>query len=407
MITTENLGKSYTIGHMRRTRTLNFREALVSSTRSLVQRLRHPLSSNSELFDIEEFWALRDISFSVERGEALSIMGPNGCGKSTLLQIVSGILQPTQGRVVTKGRIAALLELGAGFNPEFTGRDNVYLNAALLGLSQDQINERFDRIAAFADIGQFIDQPVKTYSSGMYVRLAFSVIAHVDADILVVDEALSVGDAVFNQKCMRFIRSFQERGTLLFVSHEMAAVQNLCKSAMWLGHGRVQKIGPSKEIAESYLHYTLQEVYGDKVKLETATSAVDQGANENDNDDVFLDYESKFYITDNIDAATGWKTGAAEILSLTKEDYMKRRLQSIVVKKGYAKTHKQARQLITHKHITINGNSIDSPSHITTLKEEADMGANLVLALKKELSKEEKQFLKQMNNKEKTEEKEE
>jgi len=151
----------------------------------------------------------------------------------------------------------------------------------------------------------------------MYVRLAFSVIAHVDADILVVDEALSVGDAVFNQKCMRFIRSFQERGTLLFVSHEMAAVQNLCKSAMWLGHGRVQKIGPSKEIAESYLHYTLQEVYGDKVKLETATSAVDQGANENDNDDVFLDYESKFYITDNIDAATGWKTGAAEILSLT------------------------------------------------------------------------------------------
>ena len=264
-----------------------------------------------------EFWALEDVSFNIKKGETIGIIGRNGSGKSTLLQMICGTLSPTSGSITTNGRIAALLELGSGFNPEFTGRDNVYLNAALLGLSQDQINERFDRIAAFADIGQFIDQPVKTYSSGMYVRLAFSVIAHVDADILVVDEALSVGDAVFNQKCMRFIRSFQERGTLLFVSHEMAAVQNLCKSAMWLGHGRVQKIGPSKEIAESYLHYTLQEVYGDKVKLETATSAVDQGANENDNDDVFLDYESKFYITDNIDAATGWKTGAAEILSLT------------------------------------------------------------------------------------------
>lgn len=162
-----------------------------------------------------EFHALQHVSFHVQKGETIGIIGRNGSGKSTLLQIICGTLTPSGGRVVINGRVAALLELGAGFNPEFTGRENVYMNAALLGLSKAQIEERLDAIFAFADIGGFVDQPVKTYSSGMYVRLAFAVIAHVDADVLVIDEALAVGDAFFTQKCMRFLRAFMERGTVL------------------------------------------------------------------------------------------------------------------------------------------------------------------------------------------------
>jgi lipopolysaccharide transport system ATP-binding protein len=200
-----------------------------------------------------EFWALQDVSFEVRRGETFGIVGRNGSGKSTLLQLLCGTLMPTTGEVRTEGRIAALLELGAGFNPEFSGRENVYMNGQVLGLTVAEIDERFDRIAAFADIGDFIEQPVKTYSSGMYVRLAFAVIAHVDADILVVDEALSVGDAYFVQKCMRFLRDFMERGTLLFVSHDTSAVLNLCDRAMFLERGRVRMIDTPKRVTEAYL----------------------------------------------------------------------------------------------------------------------------------------------------------
>ena len=219
-----------------------------------------------------EFWALRDVSFEIRRGETVGIIGRNGSGKSTLLQLICGTLNPTAGQIEVHGRVAALLELGAGFNPEFTGRENVFMAAKLLGLTQSQIEERFDRIAAFADIGTFIEQPVKTYSSGMYVRLAFAVNAHVDADILVIDEALAVGDAVFTQKCMRFIRSFKERGTLLFVSHDTAAVQSLCESAIWLSAGQVRAIGPSRRIAEEYLQYTMQQTYGEETALQNVRS---------------------------------------------------------------------------------------------------------------------------------------
>jgi len=221
---------------------------------AIVARLQRflPLNRRSPFHYVRDFWALRDISFDVKRGEAFGIIGRNGSGKSTLLQIICGTLTPTLGTVTSNGRIAALLELGAGFNPEFTGRENVYMNAALLGLTKNQIDERFDNIAAFADIGDFIDQPVKVYSSGMYVRLAFAVIAHVDADILVVDEALAVGDAFFVQKCMRFIRRFIEEGTLLFVSHDIGAVINLCRRAVLLDHGSMQKIGSAKEVSELY-----------------------------------------------------------------------------------------------------------------------------------------------------------
>ena len=200
-----------------------------------------------------EFWALKDVSFEVKKGETVGIVGRNGSGKSTLLQMICGTLYPTSGSIQTHGRIAALLELGSGFNPEFTGRENVYMNASVLGLSSAEIDARFDEIVTFADIGEFIEQPVKTYSSGMMVRLAFAVIAHVDADILIVDEALAVGDAFFTQKCMRFLRTFMKTGTVLFVSHDTAAVVNLCSKAVLLDRGKAIEIGTPKDVIEHYL----------------------------------------------------------------------------------------------------------------------------------------------------------
>jgi lipopolysaccharide transport system ATP-binding protein len=201
----------------------------------------------------KDFWALKDVSFIVKKGETVGIIGRNGSGKSTLLQMICGTLNPTSGSIQTYGRVAALLELGSGFNPEFTGRENVYMNAAVLGLSKEEVEARFDGITAFADIGEFIEQPVKTYSSGMMVRLAFAVIAHVDADILVIDEALSVGDAFFTQKCMRFLRNYMKTGTLIFVSHDTGSVVNLCNSAILLNRGQVVEMGSPKEVIKHYL----------------------------------------------------------------------------------------------------------------------------------------------------------
>ena len=199
------------------------------------------------------FWALRGVSLDVRRGETVGIIGRNGSGKSTLLQLIAGTLRPSEGQVEVRGRVAALLELGSGFNPEFTGLENVYLNATLHGLTRAEVDERLPRILAFADIGDFVHQPVRSYSSGMVMRLAFSVIAHVDADILIVDEALAVGDAFFTQKCMRFLRTFQQAGTLLFVSHDAAAVNALCDRAVWLDAGEVVMEGPARAVSEAYL----------------------------------------------------------------------------------------------------------------------------------------------------------
>lgn len=219
---------------------------------SILPRLRRWLGVKPKQYH-KEFWALKGVSFEIKKGETVGIVGRNGSGKSTLLQILCGTLTPTVGEVNVVGRVGALLELGSGFNPEFTGRENVYMSGAILGLSHDEIESRFDEIVAFADIGDFIEQPVKTYSSGMYVRLAFSVIAHVDADILVIDEALSVGDVFFGQKCMRFLRDFMQHGTVIFVSHDTAAVLNLCDRVIWLRDGEIAGEGPAKEVTALYL----------------------------------------------------------------------------------------------------------------------------------------------------------
>lgn len=267
-----------------------------------------------------EFWALSDISFEIKKGETFGIVGRNGSGKSTLLQMICGTLNPTAGALQINGRIAALLELGSGFNPEFTGRENVYLNASVLGLTNKEIDERFEQIKEFADIGDFIEQPIKTYSSGMVVRLAFAVIAHVDADILVIDEALAVGDAVFTQKCMRYLRSFMKNGTILFVSHDTASVMNLCSEAIWLNKGAVQQIGAAKEVIESYVQFVNQEIYGESVVLKNIpgkklieTEIVDLEVSSENN---YVDENTSAAFFSQLNESSGWQTGSAEVISV-------------------------------------------------------------------------------------------
>ena len=207
-----------------------------------------------------DFWALQDVSLSVERGEIVSLIGPNGCGKSTLLQIISGILQPTRGRVVTRGRVAALLELGAGFTPEFTGRENVFLNGEIMGLSRGHMERALPSIEKFAEIGEFINRPVKEYSSGMYVRLAFATAIHVDPDILIVDEALAVGDAVFANRCVRKFEELREKQTtIIFVSHDLGIVKQLSHRAIFLLHGKIQAEGDPKHVIDRYIGMVLEK----------------------------------------------------------------------------------------------------------------------------------------------------
>jgi len=234
-------------------------------------RIRELLSFSSQPLHTD-FWALRDITFNVEKGETLGLVGPNGCGKSTLLQIVCGILQPTKGRVVTRGRIAALLELGAGFNPEFNGRENVLLNGEIMGLSRAEIERALPAIEAFADIGDFIHRPVKEYSSGMYVRLAFATAIHVDPDILIVDEALAVGDALFANRCVRkFEELKQRRVTVLFVSHDLGLVKQLANRAIFLLHGRIAAEGDPRDVINRYIGMVLGGDAAARRRGDTAT----------------------------------------------------------------------------------------------------------------------------------------
>jgi lipopolysaccharide transport system ATP-binding protein len=243
---------------------------LVENVSKLYRLYRKPADRLRELLPgaralHTDFWALRDISFHVEPGETLSLVGPNGCGKSTLLQIVAGILQPTEGSVKTSGRIAALLELGAGFNPEFSGRENVYLNGEIMGLSRAQIDRAMPSIEAFAEIGEFLERPVKEYSSGMYVRLAFSTAIHVDPEILIVDEALAVGDAVFANRCVRKFQELRERKiTVLFVSHDLGLVKQLSDRAILLLHGRIEAQGEPKDVINRYIGLVLEKQPAEK-----------------------------------------------------------------------------------------------------------------------------------------------
>ena len=257
-----------------------------------------------------DFWALSGVSFSLKKGSTFGIIGENGSGKSTLLQIIAGTLQATSGSVALSGRVAALLELGAGFNPEFTGRENVFLNAAIMGLSTQEIPKKMPEIERFAEIGDFIDKPVKTYSSGMYVRLAFAVSIHVEPEILLVDESLSVGDVYFQQRCMRKIRQMKEEGkTILFVSHDVAAVKNLCDSALWLEHGNMKQMGKPDEVVRSYLAaMTLRQ---DSYATETGTPVVTTAAVASmgqDNSDLIV------RSIPNVDHR--WGNGQAEILGV-------------------------------------------------------------------------------------------
>jgi len=218
-----------------------------------------------------DFWALRDINLRVEKGEVFALLGPNGSGKSTLLQIISGILQPTSGRVLCSGRIAALLELGAGFNPEFSGRENVFLNGEIMGLSRREMEKAFPRIEAFAEIGQFIDRPVKEYSSGMYVRLAFSTAIHIDPEILIVDEALAVGDAIFSSRCIQKFEELRQRKvTVLLVSHDLGLIKRLADRAAFMLDGRIVMQGTPKDAVNQYVGFVLDRERAQKDRIAAA-----------------------------------------------------------------------------------------------------------------------------------------
>jgi lipopolysaccharide transport system ATP-binding protein len=267
VISVENLGKRYRIQHQQEGRRyVALRDVLADKTKSVARRLwsltsvlRPPTSTLSSLPSprsaSEDFWALREVSFSVRQGEAIGIIGRNGAGKSTLLKILSRVTEPTEGRVRIKGRVASLLEVGTGFHPELTGRENVFLNGAILGMTRAEIKQKFDEIVAFAEVEKFLDTPVKRYSSGMYVRLAFAVAAHLQPEILIVDEVLAVGDAEFQKKCLGKMQDVATGGrTVLFVSHNMAAISRLCQEGLLLNRGLVEAWGKAESVVTDYLH---------------------------------------------------------------------------------------------------------------------------------------------------------
>lgn len=257
VIQVENLGKKFIIGHQQEPyRAL--RDVLSHQVKALGRKLLHPnaIAANPNR---EEFWALKDVSFEVKRGDRIGIIGRNGAGKSTLLKILSRITEPTTGRITLKGRVASLLEVGTGFHPELTGRENIYLNGAILGMSKVEIKKKFDEIVAFAEVEKFLDTPVKRYSSGMYVRLAFAVAAHLEPEILVVDEVLAVGDAAFQKKCLGKMEDVGKEGrTVLFVSHNMSAISQLCSQILRLEKGQLVEIGQTQKVVESYLKTNIE-----------------------------------------------------------------------------------------------------------------------------------------------------
>jgi lipopolysaccharide transport system ATP-binding protein len=257
IISVENLGKKYVIRHLEeRTPYKTLRESLIKSAAGLFRRREDSRRARGP----EEFWALKNVSFDVERGKVLGIIGRNGAGKSTVLKVLSRITQPSEGRVTLRGRVASLLEVGTGFHQELTGRENIFLNGSILGMTHAEIRSKFDEIVAFAGVEKFLDTPVKRYSSGMYIRLAFAVAAHLEPEILVVDEVLAVGDAEFQKKCMSKMQDVASGTgrTVLFVSHNMIAVQSLCEQAVLLDRGHLKSAGPAASVIASYLSETME-----------------------------------------------------------------------------------------------------------------------------------------------------
>lgn len=257
VISIESLSKKYVIDHQRRETYATFRESLAGGARRFVEKLIQPFrpALNAQPFaEKEEFWALREINAEIHEGDRVGIIGRNGAGKSTLLKILSRITEPTSGKVRIKGRVASLLEVGTGFHPELTGRENIFLNGAILGMSKTEIRRKFDEIVNFAEVDKFLDTPVKRYSSGMYVRLAFAVAAHLEPDTLIVDEVLAVGDAQFQKKCLGKMEEVGKGGrTVLFVSHNMAAIKELCSTGFWLDRGELKSSGDVKTVVGQYL----------------------------------------------------------------------------------------------------------------------------------------------------------
>lgn len=255
VIRAEGLGKSYLVGHRIREKDDTLRDSLARGARELLRSAADLLHGRQIVAGdaVEEFWALQDVSFDIRQGEVIGIIGRNGAGKSTLLKVLSRITEPTEGRVRIRGRIASLLEVGTGFHPELTGRENIFLNGAILGMTNSEIRKNFDEIVDFSGVERFLDTPVKRYSSGMYVRLAFSVAAHLEPEILIVDEVLAVGDSEFQNKCLGKMQAVAGSGrTVLFVSHNRAAVARLCPSAIWLHEGRLREKGETTQILANY-----------------------------------------------------------------------------------------------------------------------------------------------------------
>ena len=253
VISVESLSKKYIIGHQKQERHTTLRDALANGARRFTDKLRHPFAAPESDPTHEEFWALRDVSFDIRQGDRIGIIGRNGAGKSTLLKILSRITEPTSGRVSINGRVASLLEVGTGFHPELTGRENIFLNGAILGMSRIEIGKKFDEIVAFAEVEKFLDTPVKRYSSGMYVRLAFAVAAHLEPEILIVDEVLAVGDASFQKKCLGKMEEVGKEGrTVVFVSHNMGTINALCNKCILLKEGRIAGYDATSLIVSQY-----------------------------------------------------------------------------------------------------------------------------------------------------------
>ena len=275
VIKADNLGKCYIIGHEKHERYATLRDVMVNKVKNISGKSRQILKGDHLIAgnELEEYWALKHLTFEIKQGDRVGIIGRNGAGKSTLLKVLSRITEPSTGKVQIKGRVASLLEVGTGFHPELTGRENIFLNGAILGMSRFEIRKKFDEIVNFSGVEKFLDTPVKRYSSGMYVRLAFAVAAHLEPEILVVDEVLAVGDADFQKKCLGKMEdvSTKEGRTVLFVSHNMSAIKALCNESILLNEGKIEAVGDTFTIAEKYSHNYI--FHGEQIR--TTTDKID------------------------------------------------------------------------------------------------------------------------------------